>query len=79
MATAGQRHVLVDIGMSTLEGFIAADADLDGTFELIEEGTGERLRVNGWLADCIEDVDQGRSCCNGVGCSECAPAQWGVA
>lgn len=32
-----------------LVGEVADDADLDGTFELVCEDTGERLAVNGWL------------------------------
>lgn len=50
-----RRHVLVETGMYVLEGTIDPDDDLDDRFLLIEDGTGERLWVNGWLADSIED------------------------
>lgn len=39
-----------------LTGEVADDADLDGTFVLICDETGERLAVNGWLFN-IERLD----------------------
>lgn len=66
------RHVIIDIGMSTLEGFIEHDTDLDSRFRM-ELEDGDTVFVNGWMIDSIEDVDPGRSCCNGCGCTGCQP------
>ena len=52
-------HLLIDIGGCeldvTVDGTID-DVDLDGTFIALCNDTGERLRVNGWLADDITIV-----------------------
>jgi hypothetical protein len=46
--------VFVSDGFTDLQGSVDEDADLDGEFELIEEDTGERLMVKGWLAVELE-------------------------
>lgn len=51
-----QQHVIIDIGGSTLEGFVAFDCDFDDRFRLIDIDTGETLFVNGWLADDVEII-----------------------
>lgn len=49
------RHVLVSHwNGEEVEGWIIADADVDGTFLLIEDDTGERLKVNGWNATTVD-------------------------
>lgn len=50
------RDVICDSAEVTLEGWIKPDADLDGTFKLIDGDTGEVLKVNGWLFDRIENA-----------------------
>lgn len=66
------RHVIVDTGGYTFEGYISPIADLDDRFRM-ELDDGEVIYINGWLVDSIEDVDPGRSCCNGCGCAGCEP------
>lgn len=49
-------HLLVDIGGTELDVNVVGNidtVDLDGTFIGTCNDTGERLRINGWLADDI--------------------------
>lgn len=41
-------YVQVSGGVGELIGFVSKDADLDGVFTLIEEGTEQRYKVHGW-------------------------------
>jgi hypothetical protein len=53
-------HLLVDIGGTELDVTVQGtidDVDLDGTFAATCNETGERLAINGWLADEITLVD----------------------
>ncbi len=52
------RHLLVDAGLYSLELEVADDADLDGQFEALCLDTGERLRVNGWMIENVEEVER---------------------
>ena len=45
-----QLRVSVEGGCNDLEGYVSADADLDGSFILTTDD-GERFRVNGWTCD----------------------------
>ncbi len=47
---------IIDSGDTTLDVFVAADADLDGIFLATDAETGERLRVNGWMIDSMEKI-----------------------
>lgn len=53
------RHVSVEAGASDLYGYIKPNADLDGTFTLIddEDATVFNVNVNGWICQNIEDLD----------------------
>lgn len=53
--TWATRHVEVETGdgLITLSGYVAADADYDGTFKLWCEDTHELLGVHGWLVSDI--------------------------
>lgn len=49
-------HLLVDIAGTELDVMVEGDidnTDLDGTFIGVCNDTGERLSINGWLADYI--------------------------
>ncbi len=48
----------VSDGMSDLEGYINPSDDLDGSFIMICGLTGDRLRIQGWLASEITFVDE---------------------
>lgn len=53
-------HLLVDIAGTELDVNVEGDldsVDLDGTFTGTCNDTGERLRINGWLADDITLID----------------------
>lgn len=53
-------HLLVDIAGTELDVMVEGsidDVDLDGTFIGTCNETGERLAINGWLADEITLVD----------------------
>lgn len=53
-------HLLIDIGGTELDVMVAGDldsVDLDGTFIGTCNDTGERLSINGWLADEITLVN----------------------
>lgn len=52
------RRYLIDNGTATLDVYVDDDADLDGTFEATDAETGERLRINGWQADTIEEIHE---------------------
>lgn len=54
-------HLLVDIGGTELDVNVEGDidsVDLDGTFIGTCNDTGERLAINGWLADDITMLDE---------------------
>jgi hypothetical protein len=48
-------RIIAESSQYILEGEVADDTDLDGTFVLIED-SGEKLQVNGWLFN-IERVN----------------------
>lgn len=48
--------IFVSDGLTDFQGFVDRDADLDGTFELLCEETGEVFRINGWQACELEVV-----------------------
>lgn len=48
-------RLFVSNGFVDLEGHVDDDADLDGTFTLIDDD-GESFRVNGWQAVEIEEI-----------------------
>ena len=53
-------HLLVDIGGTELDVMVEGsidDVDLDGTFIGTCNETGEKLAINGWLADEITLVN----------------------
>lgn len=49
-------RAIIELGGYTLDVTYRADADLDGTFAATCNDTGERLAINGWLIDSIEEV-----------------------
>lgn len=49
-------RVLVDIGNTELDLTVDEDTDFDGTFVGTCNDTGERLKVNGWLAEEVTHV-----------------------
>ena len=48
--------IYVSDGFTDFQGFVDRDADLDGTFELTCEETGEVFRINGWQACELEVI-----------------------
>lgn len=48
--------IYVSDGFTDFQGWVNRDADLDGTFELLCEETGEVFRINGWQACELEVV-----------------------
>lgn len=53
-------HLIIDIGGTELDVNVIGDTDtvdLDGTFIGTCNETGERLAINGWLADEITLLD----------------------
>lgn len=48
------KRAIMDMGPYTLDLTVKDDIDLDDTFEAICNDTGEKLRVNGWLVENIE-------------------------
>lgn len=47
---------LIDIGGYTLDVTVPADTDFDDRFVATCNDTGERLAINGWLIDNIEEI-----------------------
>jgi hypothetical protein len=50
------RHILFSCVQGEVEGWVDADADLDGAFILIRSDAEqlERIRVNGWLGTVVD-------------------------
>lgn len=53
---AAAKRLLLNLGPYSLDVTVAADADLDGQFEATCNDTGDRLLINGWMIDDIEQV-----------------------
>lgn len=51
------RYYISD-GTTDFDVFVDADADLDGTFDAIDAETGERVRINGWMATDLELIEE---------------------
>lgn len=47
------KHVCVETGMYTFDGYVQPEADFDGTFRLWDEDTNELLGIHGWLVSDI--------------------------
>ncbi len=47
---------IIDSGMVTLDVFVDPAADLDGSFDATDAETGERLRINGWMIESMEEA-----------------------
>ena len=48
--------IFVSDGFTDFQGFVDREADLDSTFELTCEETGEVFRINGWQACELEII-----------------------
>ena len=46
-------------GFTDLQGLVASGADLDGTFIMVCDHTGETLKVNGWMVADLHVVARG--------------------
>jgi hypothetical protein len=54
-------RLLVEMGPYSLDLSVDDETDLDGTFDAVDNDTGERLRVNGWLIDSTEEAPIGKA------------------
>lgn len=48
--------IYVSNDFNDFTGYVDKDADLDGTFELVCQETGEVFRINGWQATELEVI-----------------------
>lgn len=51
------RYFISD-GTTDFDVYVAIDADMDGAFEAIDAATGERFRINGWMATDIDLIEE---------------------
>ncbi len=49
---------LISSGLYDLDVLVPEDADLDGTFDAIDVESGDTLRINGWMIESIEEVEE---------------------
>jgi len=50
------KRYLISSGMYDLEVEVAEDTDFDTRFEAWDAETGERIFINGWMIESIEEL-----------------------